>query len=156
GWLRDEKATVFCPPPTLLRSSGCSNPATALPDLKLLYVGGEALPRDIADLWSEGRRLVNGYGPTECAVTCLRGDIVAGGPITIGWPVPGMTGFVLDDDLAVLPDGQQGELCISGAGVARGYRNRPELTLEKFVDHPRLGRLYRTGDLVHREEDGSF
>lgn len=156
GWLCDEAATVFCPPPTLLRSSGCSNPATALPNLKLLYVGGEALPRDIADLWSEGRRLVNGYGPTECAVTCLRGDIVAGGPITIGWPVPGMTAFVLDDDLAALPDGQQGELCISGAGVARGYRNRPELTLEKFVDHPRLGQLYRTGDLVHREEDGSF
>ena len=46
-WLRDERATVFCPPPTLLRSSGCSDPASALPDLKLLYVGGEALPREI-------------------------------------------------------------------------------------------------------------
>ncbi|MFT3976516.1 MAG: amino acid adenylation domain-containing protein [Sphingomonas bacterium] len=155
-WLRDERATVFCPPPTLLRSSGCADPAAALPDLKLLYVGGEALPRDIADLWSVGRRLVNGYGPTECAVTCLRGDIVAGGAITIGRPVPGMSAYVLDDDLAPLADGQQGELCIGGAGVARGYRNRPELTAEKFVDHPALGRLYRTGDLVHRDEEGDF
>src|SRR5207249_2683775 len=44
GWLRDERATVFCPPPTLLRSTGCADPDVALPDLKLLYVGGEALP----------------------------------------------------------------------------------------------------------------
>ncbi len=155
-WLRDERATVFCPPPTLLRSSGCSDPAAALPDLKLLYVGGEALPRDIADLWSQGRRLVNGYGPTECAVTCLRGDIAAGDAITIGRPVPGMAAWVLDEDMATLADGQRGELCIGGAGVARGYRNRPNLTAEKFVDHPELGRIYRTGDLVHREEDGNF
>jgi non-ribosomal peptide synthetase component F len=67
AWLADHRATVFCPPPTLLRSSGCSNPRAALPDLKLLYVGGEALPADIAALWADGRRMVNGYGPTECA-----------------------------------------------------------------------------------------
>ncbi|MGN6819961.1 MAG: amino acid adenylation domain-containing protein [Sphingomonas sp.] len=155
-WLRDERATVFCPPPTLLRSSGCSEPATALPDLKLLYVGGEALPRDIADLWSQGRRLVNGYGPTECAVTCLRGDIAAGLPITIGRPIPGMAAWALDEDLQPVADGERGELCIGGAGVARGYRHRPELTAEKFVEHPELGRIYRTGDLVHREADGDF
>jgi len=155
-WLRDERATVFCPPPTLLRSSGCTDPAHELPELKLLYVGGEALPRDIADLWSQGCRLVNGYGPTECAVTCLRGDIAAGLPITIGTPVPGMAAWTLDEQLQPVADGERGELCIGGAGVARGYRHRPELTAEKFVDHPELGRLYRTGDLVHREADGDF
>ncbi len=64
-WLRRERITVFCPPPTLLRATGCEHPAAALPDLKLLYVGGEALPRDVADRWARGRRLVNGYGPTE-------------------------------------------------------------------------------------------
>jgi len=156
GWLRDERATVFCPPPTLLRSSGCADPERALPDLKLLYVGGEALPRDIADLWQKGRRLVNGYGPTECAVTCLRGDIVPGKPITIGAPVPGMQAWVLDESLDEVAEGMRGELCMGGAGVARGYRNRPDLTAEKFCDHPRLGRIYRTGDLVHREADGNF
>ncbi|MEM5734221.1 AMP-binding protein, partial [Shewanella algae] len=51
GWLRDEGATVLCPPPTLLRATGCTDPEQALPALRLLYVGGEALPRDIADLW---------------------------------------------------------------------------------------------------------
>lgn len=156
AWLADHRASVFCPPPTLLRSSGCSNPAVALPQLKLLYVGGEALPADIAALWGAGRRLVNGYGPTECAVTCLRGDIVPGGRITIGRPVPGMAAHVLDDALDDVADGAQGELCMGGAGVARGYRNRPDLTAEKFIDHPRHGRLYRTGDLVHREADGNL
>jgi non-ribosomal peptide synthetase component F len=48
-WLRVERITVFCPPPTLLRATGCSDPEAALPDLKLLYVGGEALPQDVAD-----------------------------------------------------------------------------------------------------------
>ena len=47
----------------------------SLPDLKVLYLGGEALPADLADRWARGRRLVNGYGPTECAVTALRCDI---------------------------------------------------------------------------------
>jgi non-ribosomal peptide synthetase-like protein len=156
AWLADHRASVFCPPPTLLRSSGCSNPQAALPDLKLLYVGGEALPPDIAALWAQGRRLVNGYGPTECAVTCVRGDIVPGGPITIGRPVPGMQAFVLDEALDDVAPGSQGELCIGGAGVARGYRGRPDLTAEKFIDHPRHGRLYRTGDIVHRDGDGNL
>ncbi|WP_296611342.1 non-ribosomal peptide synthetase [Sphingomonas sp.] len=155
-WLREERATVFCPPPTLLRSSGCTDPARDLPDLKLLYVGGEALPRDIADLWSQGRRLVNGYGPTECAVTCLRGDIAAVLPITIGKPIPNMAAWALDEELQPVADGERGELCIGGAGVARGYRHRPDLTAEKFVEHPEFGRIYRTGDLVHREVDGDF
>lgn len=155
-WLRSERATVFCPPPTLLRSSGCRDPESALPELKLLYVGGEALPRDIADRWARGRRMVNGYGPTECAVTCLRGDIVPGGPITIGRPVPGMQAYVLDDALQPVREGEQGELCMGGAGVARGYRHRADLTAEKFVDHPTCGRIYRTGDLVHREPDGNL
>jgi len=155
-WLRDERASVFCPPPTLLRSSGCDDPQRALPTLRLLYVGGEALPRDIADLWSRGRRMVNGYGPTECAVTCLRGDITEGVAITIGQPVPGMQAYVLDDALNLVADGLRGELCIGGAGVARGYRGQPQVTAEKFIDHPRCGRVYRTGDLVHRGPTGDF
>jgi len=155
-WLRDERATVFCPPPTLLRSTGCADPAAALPGLRLLYVGGEALPADIAALWAAGRRLVNGYGPTECAVTCIRGDVHAAGPVTIGRPVPGMEAWVLDEHLAEVPNGGRGELCMSGIGLARGYRNRPGISAEKFVDHPALGRIYRTGDLVHRDAAGRF
>jgi non-ribosomal peptide synthetase-like protein len=152
-WLRRERITVFCPPPTLLRTTGCDDPATALPDLKWLYVGGEALPPDVADRWARGRRLVNGYGPTECTVTSLRGDVGEGEPITIGQPVPGLLAWVLDETLTEVANGERGELCLGGIGLARGYWKQPELTAEKFVNHPSLGRLYRTGDLVHCDSE---
>ena len=54
AWLRRERVTVFCPTPTLLRATGCRDPEHELPDLRLLYVGGEALPRDVAERWSKG------------------------------------------------------------------------------------------------------
>ena len=155
-WLRREGITVFCPPPTLLRALGCENPEQALPDLKHLYVGGEALPRDVADRWAPGRRLVNGYGPTECAVTSLRGDVLKGGTITIGKPVPGLLAWILDESLTRVSGEEQGELCLGGVGLSRGYWKRPELTAEKFIEHPQLGRLYRTGDLVHCDSQGLY
>ncbi len=155
-WLQRERITVLCPPPTLLRATGCDDPASALPHLSLLYVGGEALPRDVADRWGRGRRLENGYGPTECTVTATRGTIKAGDSITIGRVVTGMQAWVLNENLDEVPDGEQGELCLGGMGLARGYRNRPDLTAQKFPIHPQFGRIYRTGDLVHRAADGSF
>jgi non-ribosomal peptide synthetase-like protein len=156
GWLREERISVLCPPPTLLRATGCADPRRELPDLRLLYVGGEALPDDVAERWAPGRRMVNGYGPTECTVTCLRADVVPGRPVAIGRPVPGSQAWVLDERLDPVPPGERGELCMSGAGLAVGYRNQPELTAAKFVTHPRLGRIYRTGDLVHEAPDGSL
>ena len=156
GWLRKERISVFCPPPTLLRTTGCLAPERELPDLRLLYVGGEALTDDLVDRWASGRRLVNGYGPTECTVTVLRGDVMPSRPVTIGRPVPGHTAWVLDPDLKPVADGLQGELCLAGIGLARGYYNKPMLTMEKFPIHPSLGRIYRTGDLVSRDVDGQF
>lgn len=155
-WLRDERITVLCPPPTLLRATGCTDPQRELPDLRLLYVGGEALPEDITNRWARGRRMVNGYGPTECTVTCVRQDVIAGQPVAIGRPVHGMRAWVLDDELHPVRDGERGELCMGGAGVALGYLHRPELNETKFPEHPRFGRLYRTGDLVHAEPDGTL
>lgn len=155
-WLRNERVTVLCPPPTLLRATGCADPRTELLHLRLLYVGGEALPDDVAERWSRGRRMVNGYGPTECTVTCMRQDIVPGEPVAIGKAVPGMTAWAVDDKLQPVAPGEKGELCMGGPGLALGYLNQPELTAAKFVDHPKLGRIYRTGDLVHAEPDGTF
>jgi non-ribosomal peptide synthetase-like protein len=156
GWLRDERVTVLCPPPTLLRATGCADPRSELPELRLLYVGGEALPDDVAERWARGRRMVNGYGPTECTVTCLRAEVEPGGQIAIGRPVPGARAFVLGEDLRPVPPGEPGELCMSGAGLALGYRNEPRLTAEKFVAHPELGRVYRTGDLVTEGPGGTL
>jgi non-ribosomal peptide synthetase-like protein len=156
AWLRREWITTLCPAPTLLRSMGCTDPALELPELRLLYVGGEALPQDLADLWGAGRRLENGYGPTECTVTVVRGRVEPGSPVTIGAPVSGHLAWVLDERLGEVPDGQPGELCLAGPGLARGYRGSPELTDERFPVHPRFGRIYRTGDLVRRTSAGEL
>lgn len=153
-WLRRERVTVFCPPPTLLRAAGCADPARELPALKLLYVGGEALPRDVVDVWAPGRRLSNGYGPTECSVTAIRGDVHPGETVSIGHPVRGVIAVVLNDAFEPVAQNVRGELCLGGAGLARGYWRRPDLTAERFITHPRLGRLYRTGDVAHHDADG--
>jgi non-ribosomal peptide synthetase-like protein len=155
-WLRRERITVFSPPPTLLRAMGRQDPEAELPELSLIYTGGEPLPQDLADHWSKGRRLVNGYGPTECSVTAMRADIHPAEPVAIGRPVPGLQAWVLNDSLEEAAEGQWGELCLGGIGLARGYRNRPGETAAKFIRHPRFGRIYRTGDLVHRAPDGSY
>ena len=107
-WLQDERISVLCPPPTLLRTMGCDNPAEALPELRIIYVGGEALPPDVVDAWAPGRRLVNGYGPTECSVTATRAEILPGVPVVIGKPVSNLEAFILDDALRTLPDGDAG------------------------------------------------
>lgn len=158
-WLVRERITVLCPPPTLLRTLGCSAPERALPAIRLLYVGGEALAPDLADLWSRGRRLENGYGPTECTVTCLRATVHAGEAVTIGRAIPGSFAAVVDPDdadLREITDETEGELVVGGASLARGYRGQPATTAARFVEHPTLGRVYRTGDLVHRDSRGEF
>ena len=158
-WLVRERVTVLCPPPTLLRTLACDDPQRELPRIRLLYVGGEALPEDVADLWSRGRRLENGYGPTECTVTCLRGTVRAGEPITIGTAVPGSFAAVVDPEspgFPVVSGDARGELVVGGASLARGYRGQAETTAERFIEHASLGRVYRTGDLVHRDARGNF
>ena len=155
-WLRRERITVFCPPPTLLRAIGCENPAAELPELAFVYLGGEALPQDISDHWAPGKFLVNGWGPTECTVTTTRAAMHAGSQVHIGRPIRGVQAWILNDALEEVPDGQWGELAIGGVALARGYWNRPSLTAEKFPVHPRLGRIYRSGDLAHRDADGNL
>ncbi|MBL9089504.1 MAG: amino acid adenylation domain-containing protein [Planctomycetia bacterium] len=156
AWLAKERVSVFCPPPTLLRAMGCRDPQRALPALKLLYVGGEPLPDDLAAVWGRGRRLENGYGPTECTVTVVRAPIPPEGPVVIGFPVRGHEALVLDETQGPVADGEAGELCIAGVGLARGYLGRPDLTAEKFVEHPVHGRIYRTGDRARREPGGAL
>ena len=157
NWLRRRRITAFAPPPTLLRTMGGSNVSAALEDLRFLYVGGEALTRDVVEAWAPNRTLINGYGPTECSVTVLRGEVtVSDREVTIGHPVKNHRAYVLDENLAPVPCGERGELCIAGPGLARGYLGRPKLTDSKFPEVPGLGRIYRTGDLVSERADGQF
>ncbi|MFE2581866.1 amino acid adenylation domain-containing protein [Streptomyces sp. NPDC059378] len=129
-------------------------------DLRIAFVGGEAFSGELVNRWNPGRRLFNGYGPTECTVTMIveecPGSWDASPPI--GLPMANHVAHVLDRDLRRVPVGVPGELVIGGAGLARGYLDRDELTAEKFIADPfgtaPGGRLYRTGDLVKRLADG--
>ncbi|MFD9561814.1 amino acid adenylation domain-containing protein [Streptomyces sp. NPDC059994] len=130
--------------------------------LRSVIVGGEAMAashaRDVltAFPWLE---LVNGYGPTETttfatAHTVTEPDCDA--PLPIGRPIAGATVHVLDADGNPVPDGDRGELWVGGARLAHGYAGQPQLTAERFVDHPTAGRLYRTGDIVSARHDGTL
>ena len=132
----------------------------ALGRVEVMMVGGEAFPPALAAQLRECGvgRLLNMYGPTE---TTIWSSVHEVGPeddtIPIGRPIANTTVYVLDAAGQPVPQGVAGELYIGGAGVARGYLGRPELTAERFVPDPfgaAGGRLYRTGDLVRWRDDG--
>jgi amino acid adenylation domain-containing protein len=139
-----------------------STKGLSLPEsLRLVVIGGErALPERLAQ-WREmaGNRvqLLNAYGPTEATVAATFWEPSTGledslrRTVPIGRPIPNVRVYVLGASLEPVPVGVQGELYIGGAGLARGYRNRPELTAERFIPDPFRGgkeRIYRTGDRV--------
>jgi amino acid adenylation domain-containing protein len=108
--------------------------------------------------------LVNNYGPTECTVVATSGRVSADERPdtlpTIGRPIDNGEVLIVDEDLQPVPPGTPGELCVGGLCVARGYRNRPALTAQRFIKDPRSAaperRLYRTGDLARQLPDGQF
>ncbi len=123
-----------------------------------ILCGGEALPAPLAAaLLERCGQLWNMYGPTETTIWSLVARLAsAEPPIPIGHPIAATELYVLDRHDALVPVGVAGELLIGGAGLARGYHQRPELTAERFVRLPVAGgrRLYRTGDLVRWRPDG--
>ena len=129
------------------------------PAIKVLC-GGEAMGLDLARrLLDCGLEVWNLYGPTETTIWSAVSKITRPSDAAlVGEPIDNTQFFVLSQDLALLPIGVPGELCIGGTGLARGYLNRPELTEERFVEQPLAGieRLYRTGDLVRRRMDGAL
>lgn len=124
-------------------------------------VGGEALPVDLArDLVARCGEVWNMYGPTETTIwsACYRLP-PSGEPVLIGKPIAKTGIYVLDPNGAPQPPGVVGEIYIGGAGVARGYWRRDDLTSERFVADPfmpEFGRMYRTGDLGRYLRDGNL
>ncbi|MRG98067.1 non-ribosomal peptide synthetase/type I polyketide synthase [Polyangium spumosum] len=153
--LRRRRISVaFFPPSVLARQ-----PFEEFPDLSLILVGGEACPAEIIDRWAPGRRVINAYGPTEGTVFVTSTECVPGeGTPAIGRPIAHTSAHVLDPRGQLTPVGVAGELHIGGAGVARGYLHRPELTRERFKPDPFSAapgaRLYRTGDRARWRQDG--
>ncbi len=130
--------------------------------VRTVNLAGEPLQRVLAERIHErtaAGRLFNLYGPSEDTTYSTFTEVLPGEEPTIGRPLPWTQGYVLDGGMRLVPVGVHGELFLGGAGLARGYLYRPELTAEKFVPNP-FGtpgtRLYRTGDLVRWLPDGQL
>jgi amino acid adenylation domain-containing protein len=157
-WMLRERITLgFVPTPVAERLLGLSWPAHT--PLRTLLTGAGALTRRPPSALPFA--LVSTYGPTECTVVATSGVVSPAGPDalpSIGRPIDNVEALVLDADARPVPSGMEGELYLGGAGLARGYRQRPELTAARFVPHPAVpgARLYRTGDRARQLPDGSL
>src|SRR5205085_6771424 len=112
--------------------------------------------------WAGGRRFFNAYGPTETTICATLKACRENDPDDppIGLPIANVQTHLLDSQLRPVPAGVAGNLYIGGAGLSRGYLNRPDLTAERFVPDAFSGqpgaRLYETGDLARRLPDGDI
>ncbi|WP_437710907.1 amino acid adenylation domain-containing protein [Sorangium sp. So ce448] len=172
-WLAEEAITC-CSLPTPLAETLLREPAPPRLSLKKMLVGGDRLrayaPRGVPF------ELHNLYGPTEATIAASWGRVAEAPdgdqrPPHVGKPIANVHIRLLDEALQPVPPGAVGELYIGGAGVARGYHNRPELTRSRFIRDPfdtgsardgrppgtpKEGRLYRTGDLARLRPDGNI
>ena len=157
--LVENKITVLHAVPTLLALFNQD-----VPGLRLINLGGEMCPQSLVARWARpGRQVFNTYGPTEATVSASLAELHPGEPVTIGRPLPNYGLLVInpaiENGLVMMPRGEVGELCITGAGLAHGYLGRPDLTAEKFLLNPwsrrdHDERLYRTGDLARIDAEG--
>ncbi|MBK8549766.1 MAG: amino acid adenylation domain-containing protein [Ignavibacteria bacterium] len=132
--------------------------------LKRVIAGGDVCKKELSEKWKDKVSFYNEYGPTETTVTSIEyhADSIIEKTISlpIGRPVFNTAVYILDKNKRIVPIGIAGEIFISGAGLARGYLNGPELTKEKFTDNHfskgRESKLYRTGDLGRYLPDGNI
>ncbi len=146
---------------TLTPSSLRLLPVARYPALRLLFIGGEAVPADLVEAWRGHCQFFNVYGPTEAticaAMTECRGDEPKP---PIGPPIVNMRAYPLDRRLGPVPPGAPGMLYLAGPGLARGYLGQPARTAETFLPNPFAeepgARMYRTGDLARWRADGQL
>jgi acyl-coenzyme A synthetase/AMP-(fatty) acid ligase len=124
-----------------------------------VITGAEVVPVAVArDLLATGCELHHAYGPTETTTWCTWSVVPAdpGDRLDVGKPIWNTQIMVLGPDGRELPVGVSGEVCIAGYGVALGYHRRPELTAQRFGEHPVYGRYYRSGDIGRWRADGTI
>ncbi len=172
-WLVKHRITMACLP-TALAERVIPLPWPPTTSLRLLLTGGDTLRRYPPPTWPF--ELINSYGLTETTVVSTFGRVHPTEdtdlPPSIGRPISNTQICIVDEQLRPVPIGIPGELCIAGAGVGRGYLNRPELTTQKFIAHPFVSHpsvgtapgaypkpdtlLYKTGDLACLRPDGQI
>ena len=140
------------------------DPSHLAGSVRTLIVGGEPLRGEVLRTWrahAPATRIVNEYGPTEATVGCCRHWVTpddSSGPVPIGTAAPTTQLYILDEEQEPVPDGELGELYITGSQLAIGYLNNRQATRQRFTElelSPEARRrAYRTGDLVRRDERG--
>lgn len=156
------KINHFICVPTLLKEilKYCSN--TDKHELRMVTLAGEKVKKVLVNTFMKifkGVELINEYGPTENSVaTTICRNLQKSEYVTIGKPISNTNVHIVDKYMNIVPIGVQGEICISGQGVARGYLNHKELTNEKFIDNniDQYCKLYRTGDVGRWLPDGNI
>jgi amino acid adenylation domain-containing protein/FkbM family methyltransferase len=169
--VREERVTVLQVVPSMLALLLEEPGLEELHSLRRVFSGGEALPVAVAARFYSrlDAELVNLYGPTEssidatyyaCTREALAGPLQGHATVPIGRPLSNVYVYIMDERREPVPCGIAGELHIGGAGLARGYLSRPDLTAEKFVPDPFSrepgARLYKTGDLARYSPDGNI
>lgn len=164
GLIVDQQITTLHFVPSMLQAFLEDRGVERCTTLRRVICSGEALGVNLQERFFErlgGAELHNLYGPTEAAIDvtswrCEPNDRRSSVPI--GRPIANTQLYILDERLELIPVGATGELYLGGAGLARGYHGRPELTAEKFIPDAMSGksgsRLYRTGDVVRYGEQG--
>ena len=166
--IREEQVTIAHFPPAYWQQIIDETDPRELTSLETFISGGEALSPELArrtlQILPKNTNVWNAYGPTEATVISSLFKITGRNfkdikTIPIGKPIENYRIYILNSREQLQPDGTPGELCIAGAGLAKGYFNRPELTAEKFKKIKILGkteRIYKTGDLARWLPDGNI
>ncbi|MCV3211987.1 amino acid adenylation domain-containing protein [Plectonema radiosum NIES-515] len=160
----EQKITTLQLVPTLLRMLLENDKFANCQSLRNVFCGGEPLTVELQERFFAhlNAELHNLYGPTETCIdatywTCKRG--LNQQIVPIGRPIANAQAYILDKQLQLIPVGAIGELHIGGAGLGKGYLNRPELTAQKFILNPhskKAARLYKTGDLARYLPNGEI
>lgn len=165
--LRNEQVTVLNQTPTFFYNLLEQEMKNEDNKLKVRYIifGGEALKPNLIKSWKDKypfTKLINMYGITETTVHVtfkeLSKEDLLSSKSNIGVPIPTLKTYILDKKHRLLPIGVEGEICVAGDGVCRGYLNRPELNNEKFIQNPfnKNERLYCSADSAILKEDGNL
>ena len=168
-FMQEEKISIIFWVPTVMISVANSGilEEKKLDALKLILFAGEVMPIKQLNQWIQSYpqcKFVNMYGPTEATDIVLYYVVdrkfEPSETLPIGIPCANMKAVILNEKNEQCEKGKQGELCISGSGIALGYWNSPEITAKAFIQNPLntkyYEKLYRTGDLVYEAEDGNI
>ncbi|MDH6351839.1 amino acid adenylation domain-containing protein [Brevibacillus sp. 1238] len=157
-YLSENELTIITLPPTYLTHLTPER----ITSLRIMITAGSASSAPLVNKWKDKLRYINAYGPTETSICATIWEAPSNQlsvqSVPIGKPIQNTHIYIVNEDLQLLPTGSEGELCIGGVGLARGYWNRPDLTAEKFVDNPFVPgeKMYRTGDLAKWLTDGTI